>query len=236
MATVAPLDRLTGTIDSLAFTVDTVGDKVAWTATVLDHMDGWGALDNWNYGPLDTLSLEVKVGGGSADIAATATSDSVRLKGVSAAVGVAVTASSASARIRTVLASVNAVSTATTAFARVRPFEALVDAVGTAALDGTRIRTVAGTASMSASATSNSNFVTLASGQADTAITVTGNILAVFNGASTARASVSQATVVKILGDEWGEIDSGSEVWSDASVGVPPWTIVTTASGTWLGQ
>lgn len=236
MATVAPLDRLTGTIDSLSFTVDTVGDKIAWTATVLDHMDGWGALDNWNYGPLDTLSLEVKVGSGSADIAATASSASARLKGVSAAVSTAVTASSTVGRTRTVSASVNAVSTASTAFARVRPFEALVDAVGTAALDGTRIRTVAGTALMSVSATSNSNFVTLASGQADTAITVTGDVVAVFNGASTARASVSQATVMKILGEEWGDVAVGSDVWGDISVGVPPWTIVTTASGTWLGQ
>ena len=40
MATVAPLDRITGTLDALSFTVDTVGDKVAWTAVALDHMDG----------------------------------------------------------------------------------------------------------------------------------------------------------------------------------------------------
>ena len=48
MATVAPLDRITGTLDALSFTVDTVGDRVAWTAVALDHMDGWGNLDSWN--------------------------------------------------------------------------------------------------------------------------------------------------------------------------------------------
>ena len=57
MPTTAPLDRLTGTLDSYTFTLDTLGDKVAWTAVALDHMDGGGALDNWNYGPLDGLAL-----------------------------------------------------------------------------------------------------------------------------------------------------------------------------------
>ena len=100
MSTTAPLDRLTGTLDGLPFTIDTVGDKVAWTAVALDHMDGWGALDNWNYGTLDALALEVKVADGSASTAITATSEASRLKGVSAAVDVSVTASGTADRIR----------------------------------------------------------------------------------------------------------------------------------------
>ena len=41
MPTTAPLDRITGTLDSYTFTLETLGDKVEWSAVALDHMDGW---------------------------------------------------------------------------------------------------------------------------------------------------------------------------------------------------
>ena len=237
MATVAPLDRLTGTLDALPFTIDTVGDRVAWTAIALDHMDGWGALDSWDYGTLDALSLEVKVAEGVATIAATAASDSVRLKPVSASVSVSASSSSDITRIRPMVASVEAISTATSAFLRVRPFEALVNAVGTATLDGTRIRTVECSASISASATSNSNFLTFASGAASIAVTSASVANGIFSGASGGQVSVTPAVTMTILGEEWTVITPTTPSWGVAPVGAPSiWSTPTAgATGNWLG-
>jgi len=237
MATIAPVDRLTGTVDALPFTVDTVGDRVAWTAVALDHMDGWGVLDSWDYGPLDTLSLEVKVSGGIGAISASVTSDSVRVKTVSASVSAAVSSSSDIARIRTVAGAVQAINTASSAFLRVRPFEALVNAVGSATSDITRVRTVSAAVSVSASATSSSNFLTFAQAVASTQITSAANVFAVFNGASTGRAVFNGSLTMVIRGEQWVGTTTAVPPWSVASTQIGVWSAGSApAAGNWIGQ
>ena len=239
MSTTAPLDRLTGTLDALPFTIDTVGDKVAWTAVALDHMDGWGALDDWDYGTLDALALEVKVADGSASIAVTATSEaSTKLKGISAAVDVSVAASGTAERIRPMVASVEAISTASSAFARVRPFEALVDAVGSATSDLNRIRPMAATAEITVSATSSSNFVTLGAGTAEIAITQATGVVAEFAGAGASRVAVTGDVTMTILGEEWSAVTPTTPGWVDAAAGAAGIWIpaASGATGNWLSQ
>lgn len=237
MATTAPVDRLTGTVDALPFAVDTVGDRVAWTAVALDHMDGWGDLDSWDYGTLDALSLEVKVSGGTAAVSASAASDSVRVKTVSASVNAAVSSSSDITRIRAVAGDVQAINTASSAFLRVRPFEALVNAVGNATSDITRVRTVSASVAMSASATSSSNFLTFAQAAASTQITSAANVFAVFNGASTGKAVFNGSLTMVIRGEQWASTTPATPPWSVAATQVGVWSAGSTAAaGNWIGQ
>jgi len=224
MTTVAPLDLLTGTVDALPFTIDTVGDKVEWTAVALDQMDGWGSLDVWNYGPLDSLSLEVKVTGGSAATSVSATAAPTKMRSIAASVSVAVTAQSDAARVQSISASVNAVSTGTSAFVRVRPFEALVNAVGTAQLNGTRVRTVSGSAAISASASGTFNFTVIASGAASIELSAASAAAGILVTSSAPKLSLNATAGVSILGEEWS-LAPGSPA--------PAWTLPIAASNAW---
>ena len=233
MATGTPhLDNFTGSIDALPYSLDSalLLTKVDWSNPDLEQLDNWGTLEQLDaYGlTLDQLDqLEVKHFEGTATAAITVAAEVQFAIEMPAAVSISASATSGVNRVRPMAGSVTGVASFEAVITPIRTMDASVSVAVTDAAELTRLRTSPAPAAISATTTASSSLVYLLSGTANAAVTTTSASNGIFVMAGEADAAVSVACNAKILGEEWGEVATGSEVWGDVAVGSEIWGTVT---------
>ena len=233
--------------------------EVEYSATSLDHMDRWGALDTWNYGTLDSITQfdvwqgEVAVNvavntasslssvvdvSGSASIAATSNQPLITIiSTVSGTAPASLSASSASGVIRSVSASVTGAASVASVCRVTAGFggTVLLSASATSACE--KISTVSATAPTIVSATANGSSVLTESAEANIEISGTSYPSVTFAVSCSGLISSTPTSIIKILGEDWSLVPVGSEIWSDVAVGNEVWTQQQISSnGSWAAQ
>ena len=128
-----PLDNLSGTLDSLTTSFDTLDtNAIEWSATTLDSMNQWGALDTWNFGTLDSItSFDVFLGTGSAATSVSVASTLSRILSATANASVAVTVTNTPTVTRLMSASVVGAASVSASAGKARLFSASVNIAST---------------------------------------------------------------------------------------------------------
>jgi hypothetical protein len=100
----------------------------------------------------------------------------------------------------------------------------------------TRIRTDSASEAISVSATSDSNYVFNVQSAASIAATTTGAANGIFAMPGETQAAITVSCEAKRLGEEWGVVAPGTEVWTDIPVGSEIWTIQSVGTEVWALQ
>lgn len=233
--------------------------EVEYSATSLDHMDRWGALDTWNYGTLDSITqfdvwqgeaaVNVAVNtasslssvvdvSGSASIAATSNQPLITIiSTVSGTAPASLSASSASGVIRSVSASVAGAASVASVCRVTAGFggTVLLSASATSACE--KISTVSATAPTIVSATANGSSVLTESAEANIEISGTSYPSVTFAVSCSGLISSTPTSIIRVVGEDWSLVPVGSEVWSDVAVGNEVWTQQQISSnGSWAAQ
>lgn len=240
MATNTPtLEQLTGSIDDLPNSLDSL-DGLPWCNPTLEQLDGWGTLEyinNFGY-TMDQLGtgdrLCVLIGQGSADVAVTATAEILFAKLFDANVTVSATASAQEfTRIRTMAGSATSAASVDASASFITRVDASVDVAITSTGEVKRIQSVSGTAEISLA--ESSQFVRDRAFDASVSSEVTATSENAVTFVSTASVDFDIAPLVeaKILGEDWTDVDDGTETWQDVAAGSEIWATVSTGSKVW---
>lgn len=243
MATNTPtLEQLTGSIDDLPNSLDSL-DGLPWCNPTLEQLDGWGTLEyinNFGY-TMDQLGtgdrLCVLIGQGSADVAVTATAEILFAQLVDASVTVSATASAQEfTRIRTMAGSATSAASVDASASFITRVDASVDVAITSTGEVKRIQSVSGTAEISLA--ESSEFVrTLAfDASVSSEVTATSENAVTFVNNADVSTSLTVLAEAKVLGEDWTDVDDGTETWTDLTVGSEIWSNVTTGSEVWAVQ
>jgi hypothetical protein len=241
-----------------AYLVVTSGE-VEYSATSLDHMDRWGALDTWNYGTLDSITQfdvwqgEVAVNvavttasslnsvvdvSGSASIAATSNQPSITIiSTVSATASTSLSASSENGVIRFVSAAVTGAASVASVCRVTAGFggTVLLSASATSACE--KISTVSASVPTIVSATANGSSVLTESALANIEMSGTSYPSVTFAVSCSGLISFTPTSIIKVLGEDWSLVPVGSEIWSDVTIGNEVWTQQQISSnGSWAAQ
>jgi len=240
MAYALPLDNVPSTLDS--YTVLTLEQldtaAIDWSATTLDSMDSWGALDTWNFGALDSITeIYFFHVSGSETVAITGqVSNAKILKSISGNASISVTSASDAKRVQFVSASVTGASSVSAIAKFTASFGGSADISVASTGVATLVRQAAGSETIVMAMTANTNFLLAGQGAVSFEISASGYPSATLSYATITDMLLSASATGKILGEDWVLVDSDNESWTDIAVGSEIWTQVPTGSEVWLRQ
>jgi len=238
---------------------DEVTPNIEYSALTLDHMDRWGPLDGWNFGPLDGITqLDVWQGVASINTAITSTgiassvvpasasasisatvsqADSTKITTAAGSVATSVTSAATPQAIKSFSAAVSGAASVSASCRFTASFSATVAISVAASSSAQKISTIAATASVSATGSASFVSVLAVSSSANIVLNSDSYQSITYSFSSSELLSLSGQSVAKIIGDDWSDVQVGSEVWSDISVGSEVWSQVPlTSNQNWAAQ